>query len=376
MGDLLREGPRVSLPVALLAIIAWAALLVASFISMHRRHRGLAAIAAIGTVALLGSTIAAIEIPPTEQFGIIAQNYYWAWPIATFMATGIVGSALRGPFRLLRQTSGRETVEAVALAGAMLTAVAAVPLLRPTNLLPETDHEWAVSREVARPLLDQLGASLDAGQITWPVLIDLGAVRHVRYTLLAELQRRGIDFVFSAGSTDLSRFGRDRCDDGTAGYLLTLRGGPGAVQLRSSDALLATVPGLTVEQADRSAELAVRFGDALRDGSITVDVGVIDYLGGDVPAALDQVLASPDLPARRLATFLGNWSRFGAVEVAADLSTPLAEWEALERRAVDDRMAIYLRPISQHRPNLCAALDPGDDFRQHASSSLPRPEVV
>ena len=92
--------------------------------------------------------------------------------------------------------------------------------------------------------------------------------------------------------------------------------------------------------------------------------GAIDYLGGDVPAALDQVLASPDLPARRLATFLGNWSRFGAVEVAADLSTPFAEWEALERRAVDDRMAIYLRPISPHRPNLCAALDPGDDFRQ------------
>ena len=64
-------------------------------------------------------------------------------------------------------------------------------------MLPETDHEWAVSRDLARPLLDQLGASLDARQLTGPVLIDLGAVRHVRYTLLAELQRRGIDFAFS-----------------------------------------------------------------------------------------------------------------------------------------------------------------------------------
>jgi hypothetical protein len=80
------------------------------------------------------------------------------------------------------------------------------------------------------------------------------------------------------------------------------------------------------------------------------------------------VLASPDLPARRLATFLGNWSRLGAVEVAADLDAPFTEWQELERRAVDDRMAIYLRPISPHRPNLCAALEPGDDFRQRAST--------
>jgi hypothetical protein len=368
MGDLLREGPRVSPPVAVVAIAAWAVLLVAAFVSMRRRHLGLAALAAIGIIALVGSIIAAIKIPPTEQFGIIAQNYYWAWPIATFMMTAIIGSTLRGRYRALRPTSPRATAEAVALVGAALTALAAAPLLRPGSQLPETDHEWAVSRDVARPLLDQLGASLDARDVTGPVLIDLGAVRHVRYTLLAELQRRGIDFVFSAGSTDLSRFGRDRCDDGTAAYLLTLRGGQGAVQLRSSDALLATAPGLTAEQAARSAGLAARFGDALRDGSISVDTSAIEFLGGDVPAALDQVLASPDLPARRLATFLADWSRFGAVEIAADLDPPFAEWEELERRAVDDRMAIYLRPISPHRPNLCAALEPGDDFLQGATT--------
>jgi hypothetical protein len=364
MGDLLREGPRVALPVAVAAIVGWAGLLVASFISMRRRHPGLAAMAAIGIVALLGSIVAAIKIPPTEQFGIIAQNYYWAWPIAAFVATAIIGSALRGPVLRMRRTWGRRGVERIVLVGAALTAAAAVPLLRPTNLLPETDHEWAVSREVARPLLDQLGASLDARRIAAPVLVDLGAVRHVRYTLLAELQRRGIEFVFSAGSTDLSRFGRDRCDDGTAAYLLTLRGGPGAVQLRSSDALLATVPGLTAERSLRSAELAARFGDALREGTITVDTSAIEYLGGEVPAGLVQVLASPDLPARRLATFLGNWSRFGAVEVPAALDAPFSEWQELERRATDDRMAIYLRPISPHRPNLCDALDPGDDFRR------------
>jgi hypothetical protein len=362
MGDLLREGARPSLPVAVVALVAWAISLGWAAIALRRSHRGLAAMAAVGLVALGGSIVAVIKIPPTEQFGIIAQNYYWSWPIAVFAGTAVAGSVLRAPYRRWRRSAGDNASDVVVLAMAMATALAAIPLLRPTNLLPETDHEWAVSRQLARPLLDEFGASLDELDPSGPVLVDLGAVRHVRYTLLAELQRRGIDFVFAAGSTDLSRFGHDRCDDGTATVLLTLRGGPGAVQLRSTEALLATVPGLTDEQAARSAELADRFGEALRDGSVAVDEEAIVYLGGEVPALLGQVLDPPGMPARRLGQFLGNWSRFGAVDVPDSMRGVFAEWEALERRAVDDRMAIYLRAIPSPRPNLCAEREPGDDF--------------
>ncbi len=261
-----------------------------------------------------------------------------------------------------------DTSATLALALAAATALAAIPLLRPTNLLPETDHEWAVSRHLARPLLDELGASLDELDPVGPVLIDLGAVRHVRYTLLAELQRRGIDFVFAPGSTDLSRFGDDRCDDGTARHLLTLRGGSDAVQLRGTDALLATVPGLTEGQATRSDELAARFGDALRDGSVAVDTDLIDALGGDVPGLLDQVSATPGMPARRLGEFLGNWSRFGAVDVPTGLAAQFGEWQALERSATEDRMAIYLRSISPVRPDLCDHVRPGEQLLVRAVS--------
>ena len=362
MGDLLREGSRPSLPVAVIALIAWGAVLVAVAVAMRRRHRGLFAMAIIAIVAFAGSVLAAIKIPPTEQFGIIAQNYYWIWPIGVFIATTVAGSVLLVPVRWLRESAARDASPAIALALAGATALAAIPLLRPTNLLPETDHEWAVSRHLARPLLDELGASLDELAPAGPVLIDLGTVRHVRYTLLAELQRRGIDFVFAPGSTDLSRFGHDRCDDGTATHLLTLRGGSGAVQLRGSDALLATVPGLTTVQADRSGLLAAQFGDALREGSVTVDTEAIEAFGGDVPALLGQVLATPGMPARRLGEFLGNWSRFGAVDAPGDLGAQLSEWQALERRAAEDRMAIYLRPISADRPDLCDHVEPGAEF--------------
>ncbi len=97
MGDLLREGSRPSLPVAVIALIVWGAVLVAVAVAMRRRHRGLFAMAIIAIVAFAGSVLAAIKIPPTEQFGIIAQNYYWIWPIGVFIATTVAGSVLLVP---------------------------------------------------------------------------------------------------------------------------------------------------------------------------------------------------------------------------------------------------------------------------------------
>jgi hypothetical protein len=360
MGDLLRRGPRPSPGAAVLALAAWLILLVSAAVWMRHRHRGLAALAGIAAVGLAGSVLAVVKIPPTEQFGIIAQNYYWAWPIGMFATVAVAGSALRELLAAVRVLAGRQIAhDGVALVLAAVTALAAVPLLRPTNLLPETDHEWSVSRHLARPLVDDLGMSLDELDVAGPVLVDLGAVRHVRYTLLVELQRRGIDFVFAAGSTDLSRFGRERCDDGGATLLLSLRGGSDAVQLRRSGWLLATVPGLSGAQARRAAELAESFGEALRDGSVVVDSAVVADLGGEVPAVLAQVLATADMPASGLGAFLGDWEHFGAVSVADGLLDALAEWRALERASTEDRMAIYLQPIAGGRPDLCAAIAPG-----------------
>jgi hypothetical protein len=213
MGDLLREGPRVSLWSAAVALIGWAVVLGVVIVVMHRRHRTIAAMGGVSLVALVSSCYAVAKIPPTEQFGIIAQNYYWAWPVAIFLGLTVAAAALRGPVSdLLRALAPR--ARAAAIAGFVaVVALGTIPLLNATNELPETDHEWRVSRFLARPLMDELGDGLDAIDFTAPVLVDLGGVRHVRYTLLTELQRRDLDFRFSPGSTDLSRFGRERCDD-------------------------------------------------------------------------------------------------------------------------------------------------------------------
>ena len=360
MGDLLREGPRVSLPIALIALACWALLLIAVVVFMRIRNPALAAMGAVSLVALASSSYAVTKIPPTEQFGIIAQNYYWVWPIVIFLGTAIIGAALRALMLQLRDAVVRP--DRLAFGVTALVVLGIVPLLTPTDLLPETDHEWDVSRLQARPLMDQFGDSLDDIDFDGPVLVDLGSVRHVRYTMLTELQARGIDFRFGAGATDLSRFGRERCDDGSAAYFITLRGGPSAVLVNSRDTLLASVPGLTRAQAQRSTELATQFGNEIRGGRITVNDEGVGDLGGDVPQVLIQVRDTPGASARHLSAFLSDWYNFDQVIVPDDWLDDLHEWRELEDGAANNRMAIYLTRISPHRQDLCAALEPGAGF--------------
>ncbi len=358
MGDLLRGGGRPSVIASAGALAVWGALLV--LVLVRSGSSSLAAMAGIGLVALASAALAVAQIPPTEQFGIVAQNYYWLWPVGVFAALTVVGAALRAPVaRLAAHGVAPMAVEGV-LAGVVV--LGSMALLRPTNELPETRTEWAISRQLARPLMDELRGALDTIPTDRPVLVDLGSVPHVRYTLLAELQRRGIDFRFAPGTTDLSRFGRERCDDGTAAWLLSLRGGADAIGVdrgRGDERLLAAVAGLGADGFQRQAELAAQFGDALRDGRVVVHDGAVTALGGTVPTTLDAVRATAGVPARHLAGFLDDWSRYGAVNVAGELRAPLAEWVALDHSADDDRMAIYARPISSARPDLCATIPPG-----------------
>ena len=302
-----------------------------------------------------------VKIPPTEQFGIIAQNYYWAWPIATFIGDGVVGSALRGPYRRLRQTPDREAIEAVALAGAVLTAVAAVPLLRPTNLLPETDHEWAVSRE-RRPPTDRPARRQPRrhGRSPAPVLIDLGAVRHVRYTLLTELQRRGIDFALQR-----------RLDRPVALRPRALRRrhrrvpAHAARRPRGGAAAQHATPAGDGPRAHRRAGRPI--GRARRRSSATrcatarssSTTGAIELPRRRRPGAARPGARTPRTCRRATSPRSSdNWSRFDAVDVAAGhRAADLAEWDDARGRAVDDRMAIYLgrsratgRPVRRRRP--------------------------
>jgi len=366
MDDLLRHGARTSLAVAAVAMAVWIGLLVLAAVAPWRpataRCSPARALAGVAVAALAGSVLAVAKIPPTEQFGIIAQNYYWAWPVGIFASTALVAGAID----VLRASGGdrlralpRRAGDLVALAVTAAVVAAAVALLGPTNRLSETAEEWRVARHQARPLLDRFGEALDDQPLAGPVLVDLGSSPYVRYTLLAELQRRDVDFRFAPGSTDLSRFGRERCDDGSATTVLSLHSGADAVRLDGGGDLLAAVAGLGGGGAERSAELARRFGDALRDGRVRITT---DLVSPEEQARIDQVTATPGVSARGLAQTLANYDTLHLLEIPDDLRGDLAEWRQLEWDADDLRMAIYAEPIAAGRPDRCGEIAPGDEF--------------
>lgn len=371
MGDMLRRGSRPSLLTAVAALAVWTGLLVLVVIAARRARSPRVAMAGVALVVLAAGAYATSQIPPTEQFGIIAQNYYWAWPVGVFIATPIIGQA--GAW-VIGQLEGVITFRPVhsltpwLVAGAV--GAATIPLYRPTNQLPETSHEWDVAHTQARMLLDELDGALDDYDFDTPVLVDLGGARHVRYTMLAELQEHDIDFRFTPGSTNISRFGSGRCEDGTAAWLLTLRQGGDALSIDTAGTLLASVPGLSLDEARRSLDLATAFGAYLRDGTVTVDDDAVEWFGEEVPPALDDVRDTAGRDARGLSGFLDGFAYLGAVHVGEDvddgedpaLRAELSEWAGLEDRADEDRMAIYLLPIVPSGVDDCDRIPPGYDY--------------
>ncbi len=370
MGDMLRQGSRPSLWASVLALVVWVVLLVLVIVAARRTSSARAPMAAVALVVLGAAAYATAQIPPTEQFGIIAQNYYWAWPVGVFIASPIVGQGVSWLMGQLSATTHASPASGVGRAapwlGAVWIAAVAIPLYRPTNQLPETRHEWAVARTQAPELLDELDDSLDRYHFDAPVLVDPGGSRHVRYTILAELQSHGIDFRFSPGSTNISRFGEGRCDDGTAAWLLTLRQGGDALSVGTAGTLLAAVPGLTVAEARRSLELATAWGEYLRDGTVVVDDDQVEWFDAEVPPLVERARETDGADARGLADFLNGFAYLGAVhldeERADELRADLAEWAELEQRADEDRMAIYLRPIIPSGLDDCDRIPPGYDY--------------
>ncbi len=91
--------------------------------------------------------------------------------------------------------------------------------------------------------------------------------------------------------------------------------------------------------------------------------------GGDVPALLGQVVATPGMPARRLGEFLGNWSRFGAVDVPT--------WPGRRtRRVADPRAQRHRGPHGDLSPPDLARTDPtcairSDPARSSSFEQLP-----
>ena len=90
IGEFLQPRDGISLGGAVFAVACWAAVCGAVLVGGARSgRRSAVAVGAACLAALGGGLVAAAAIPPS-MFGLVPQNYYWAWSIGAFLTVAVV----------------------------------------------------------------------------------------------------------------------------------------------------------------------------------------------------------------------------------------------------------------------------------------------
>lgn len=244
---------------AWLVVAAWALAIVLVAVWARRHHRRqLSALAGVALVSLLASVVAASLIPPAAFTVLPPQNYYWMWPISLLLTVTVVAGivAVVGHHR-------PDVEPAVQVAAIVGLAVLAVTTVQPASSLDYVDREANHEQVAARVLERRFATALDRSGLEGPVVVDfardLDFSTH-RYSFLAELQSRDIEFTFDARTADLRRFGDRRCERGDARYRLYVLSGTALSTLEEGQLVLARtregttgVPVALVLQAEPEA---------------------------------------------------------------------------------------------------------------------------
>jgi hypothetical protein len=325
------------------AVVVWL-LLAAVVAGLGARQAAPAAraIGPAGVVALGACLVGAAQIP-VSMFGLVPQNYYWAWSLAAFLSIALASAAVSLPPVAATARRRRSSARRVAFAAAALVAVGVA--VWPRYPVASVAYDEAEARRVGRPLRAQLAAAIDAGAVGDEVEVDLSRAffgNDHPYVLLAELQRAGIEFRFLPDSRNLHRFGRSRCSPTGRLPRMLLISGP-APRLAGGSEVVAAVEGMSAEDHAEHLRLQQRFGDLLRHGAIEIDTAALARLGdGDAHEQLRAVLVAPDRPADGLARHLDRWRRAGIVSIPESEHEAFARLFDLEQRSSADFQTVVV----------------------------------
>ena len=181
-----------------------------------------------------------------SSFGLVPQNYYWAWSLAAFVTIAVdrrrvLAADGRQPLFASGRHAQRRALLAVVAVAALCVAV------WPRYPVASVAVDEVEARRVGRPLRAQLAAAIDAGVVPDHVEVDLSRAFFANdhpYVMLAELQRAGIEFGFVPDSRNLDRFGESRCvEAGRYQRLLLIAGAD--PELAPGSVIVAEVVGIT-----------------------------------------------------------------------------------------------------------------------------------
>ena len=94
---------------------------------------------------------------------------------------------------------------------------------------------------------------------------------------------------------------------------------------------------------------------------MAVSLGAFPYFGIEVDPRLADVYEDDDASAAGLADYLKRLQPYGLVRIPEAVTPRFERWQELERRLVDDRVAIFLAPNVIHDDE-CATVAPGADL--------------
>jgi hypothetical protein len=343
----------VSLPGAVVAVLAWLVVAVAVvLLGFRARARPAWATGVASAVVIVAGLVAGTRIP-VSSFGLVPQNYYWAWSLAAFITVALGAGVLSLPAVASAGRRGSPSQRRAVLGG--VTLVAAGLAVWPRYPVASVAADEVEAERVGEPLRAKFAAALEEDLVDDHVEVDLSRAFFANdypYLMLAELQRAGVEFHFVPDSRNLERFGDSRCAQAGRYERLLLISGP-QPRLAPGSIVVADVAGMSDAELAEYAALQEEFGDLLRDGAIDLDGAALDTLAAESTEELRTVLATPEHPARGLARHLDGWRRFGFVTIPDERRDAFDRWFELEQRSSADYQTIVIEQPSAPDERRC-----------------------
>ena len=309
-----------------------------------RRRRDRVSWWAIATaiVGLLTALITAGRGPVTVFGKVTPHTFRWLWPLGAFMFFAVAITVAR---RFARHAGG--SAQSLPLVGVFAIATLVVAVLN----IPYADEGLGPnSQEYAIPAAQDLANHMGSLEHEGPLLID--DLFHGAFadpyggTAVAELQRRGIDFV-AHDPVLVRQFGpARRFDDDNAKAQLLLRTGDAARQAPPGSRRVALGEGLSVADRRELARLRTEIRDYIEAGRLRLNErGQAALRTGDLPKLVEfqRQGANPqplfdsrevDVMIRRHYLALdGTWER------------RLERYADLQQRADLETVALFLAPL-------------------------------
>lgn len=327
---------------AVLALVVVAALVGAALWSGRRdRDRAVVAAAAVAAVLLVTGMFTADQTP-TSDFGTIAYQLRWLWPLAAFVALALLVALVRR----WRPSPSRAWWPAGAMAA--LTAVAAVANLPATN---NGTTAPAATYPVARQVTDDVAAADLPGRVE--VLCGEGVFDPYCEAVMAQLQDQGVGIAVdeALGLRQLGEGRRARGDE----HRVVVVSGDMAVFTPDGARLLARHRGLGDDEQLELFYLREDLKRAVAAGEVGLSAA------GERAATRGDLLSVTDLGGRfvidptavvDLRPWLYGTHRRdlvamvhdGLVDADPQWRDPLERYVALQDRWDETTVAVFLEP--------------------------------